>query len=60
MDLFFETAPVKQKRRVHFHDFMLRDPRLHRRLAQAATPADAQGQFGQRERATIRSRPRPS
>jgi len=23
MDLFFETLPVKDKRRVHFHDFML-------------------------------------
>lgn len=29
MDLFFETLPIKMKRRIHFHDFMLS---IHKRL----------------------------
>lgn len=40
MDLFFETAPVAAKRRVHFHEFM-RD--VHDNIHQWRQSADAKG-----------------
>ena len=29
MDLFFQNAPIKEKRRLHFHDFM---KEVHQRI----------------------------
>ncbi len=41
MDLFFDTAPVKRKRRVHFHEFMLEiHDRLHALRSGAARVDD--------------------
>lgn len=46
MDLFFETAPVKAKRRTHFHVFM---GEIHRLIGawRAGDAAERKAQFGQ-------------
>ncbi|MBY0564969.1 MAG: AFG1 family ATPase [Hyphomonadaceae bacterium] len=42
MDLFFQAAPLKQKRRVHFHEFMLT---THARLREARASGAGQDQL---------------
>ena len=42
LDLFFEAAPVKRKRRVHFHEFMLA---AHARMRQARAGGAGQDQL---------------
>jgi cell division protein ZapE len=50
MDMFFATAPVEKKRRVHFYAFMLEvHERIHRRRAQKGDPIPAVAQAIARE-----------
>lgn len=46
MDLFYENLPVKKKRRIHFHDFMIDiHKRLHHKKQVSTHKRDAQGSF---------------